>query len=62
MAVLVDKQTRVLTQGLGATGQLHTRLCREYGSQMVAGVAPRPWVRTRVCLSTRTAMSATPPL
>jgi succinyl-CoA synthetase alpha subunit len=40
MAVLVDKQTRVLTQGLGATGQLHTRLCREYGSQMVAGVAP----------------------
>ena len=40
MAVLVDKNTRVLTQGLGATGQLHTRLCREYGSQMVAGVAP----------------------
>jgi succinyl-CoA synthetase alpha subunit len=31
----------VLTQGItGATGQLHTRLCREYGSQMVAGVTP----------------------
>jgi succinyl-CoA synthetase alpha subunit len=40
MAVLVSKDTRVLTQGLGATGQLHTRLCKEYGSQMVAGVAP----------------------
>jgi succinyl-CoA synthetase alpha subunit len=25
---------------MGATAQLHTRLCREYGSQMVAGVAP----------------------
>jgi succinyl-CoA synthetase alpha subunit len=40
MAVLVDKNTKVVTQGLGATGQLHTRLCKEYGSQMVAGVAP----------------------
>ncbi len=41
MSVLVDKDTRVLTQGItGATGQLHTRLCREYGSQMVAGVTP----------------------
>jgi succinyl-CoA synthetase alpha subunit len=41
MSVLVDKETRVLTQGItGATGQLHTRLCREYGTQMVAGVTP----------------------
>jgi succinyl-CoA synthetase alpha subunit len=40
MSVLVDTNTRVVTQGLGATGQLHTRLCKEYGSQMVAGVAP----------------------
>jgi succinyl-CoA synthetase alpha subunit len=41
MSVLVDKSTRVLTQGItGATGQLHTRLCREYGTQMVAGVTP----------------------
>jgi succinyl-CoA synthetase alpha subunit len=41
MSVLVGKETRVLTQGItGATGQLHTRLCREYGSQMVAGVTP----------------------
>jgi succinyl-CoA synthetase alpha subunit len=41
MSVLVSGDTRVLTQGItGATGQLHTRLCREYGSQMVAGVTP----------------------
>ena len=41
MSVLVGKKTRVLTQGItGATGQLHTRLCREYGTQMVAGVTP----------------------
>jgi succinyl-CoA synthetase alpha subunit len=41
VSVLVDRNTRVLTQGItGATGQLHTRLCREYGSQMVAGVTP----------------------
>jgi succinyl-CoA synthetase alpha subunit len=40
MSVLVDNNTKVLTQGLGATGQLHTRLCKEYGTQMVAGVAP----------------------
>src|SRR5436190_17043877 len=40
VSVLVDKNTKVVTQGLGATGQLHTRLCKEYGTQMVAGVAP----------------------
>jgi succinyl-CoA synthetase alpha subunit len=41
MSVLVDKNTKVLTQGItGATGQLHTRLCKEYGTQMVAGVTP----------------------
>ena len=41
MAVLVDKTTRVLTQGItGATGQFHTRACKEYGTQMVAGVTP----------------------
>jgi len=41
MSVLVDKNTRVVTQGItGATGQLHTRLCKEYGTKMVAGVTP----------------------
>ena len=41
MSVLVSKATRVVTQGItGAVGQLHTRACREYGTQMVAGVTP----------------------
>src|SRR5271170_448408 len=41
MSILVDKNSRVLTQGItGATGQLHTRACRDYGTQMVAGVVP----------------------
>ena len=41
MSVLVNKDTRVVTQGItGATGQLHTRACRDYGTQMVAGVTP----------------------
>ena len=41
MAILVNRQTRVLTQGItGATGQFHTKACKEYGTQMVAGVTP----------------------
>jgi succinyl-CoA synthetase alpha subunit len=41
MSVLVNKTTRVVTQGItGATGQLHTKACKEYGTQMVAGVTP----------------------
>jgi succinyl-CoA synthetase alpha subunit len=41
MAILVNKNTRVLTQGItGSTGQFHTRACKEYGTQMVAGVTP----------------------
>ncbi len=41
MSILVDKNTKVLTQGItGSTGQFHTRACREYGTQMVAGVTP----------------------
>src|SRR5678816_1935710 len=41
MSILVNKVTRVLTQGItGATGQFHTRACKEYGTQMVGGVTP----------------------
>ncbi|MGE0680073.1 MAG: succinate--CoA ligase subunit alpha [Candidatus Binatia bacterium] len=41
MSILVNKNTKVVTQGItGATGQLHTRACKEYGTQMVAGVTP----------------------
>jgi succinyl-CoA synthetase alpha subunit len=41
MSILVNKNTRVLTQGItGATGQFHTKACKEYRTQMVAGVTP----------------------
>jgi succinyl-CoA synthetase alpha subunit len=41
VSILVNKATTVVTQGItGATGQFHTRACREYGTQMVAGVTP----------------------
>jgi succinyl-CoA synthetase alpha subunit len=41
MSILVDKNTRVVTQGItGTTGQFHTKACKDYGTQMVAGVTP----------------------
>jgi succinyl-CoA synthetase alpha subunit len=41
VAILVDQNTRVLTQGItGVTGRFHTTACKEYGTQMVAGVTP----------------------
>ena len=41
MSILVNRRTRVVTQGItGSTGQFHTRACKEYGTQMVAGVTP----------------------
>lgn len=37
----VSKQTRVLVQGIsGRAGRLHSRLMKEYGTNIVAGVAP----------------------
>jgi succinyl-CoA synthetase alpha subunit len=40
MSILVDKSTRVLTQGLGKAGSFHAEQCLTYGTQMVGGVAP----------------------
>jgi len=41
MSILVDKNTRVIVQGItGATGQFHAKACREYGTQVVGGVTP----------------------
>ncbi len=38
---LVGKQTRAIVQGItGNQGSFHTRLMREYGTQIVAGVTP----------------------
>jgi len=40
MSVLVDKNTRVLVQGLGKTGEFHTDKAIAYGTEMVAAVHP----------------------
>lgn len=45
MAILIDRHTRVMTQGItGKTGQFHTRMCRDYANGkncFVAGVNPK---------------------
>jgi len=45
MSILIDKNTRVITQGVtGKTGQFHTRMCRDYANGkncFVAGVNPK---------------------
>ena len=41
MSVLVDKNTRLLVQGItGSAGAFHARQCIEYGTNVVAGVTP----------------------
>ncbi len=41
MPVLIDKNTKVLCQGItGSFGALHTKGCHEYGRNMVGGVTP----------------------
>ncbi|EJL28577.1 succinate--CoA ligase subunit alpha [Novosphingobium sp. AP12] len=41
MSILIDKNTKVITQGMtGATGTFHTEQALAYGTQMVAGVTP----------------------
>jgi len=40
MSILLDKNSRVVTQGMGKTGLFHLKGCREYGTKMVAGVRP----------------------
>src|SRR5215467_13261561 len=45
MSILVDRHTKVITQGItGKTGQFHTRMCRDYANGkdcFVAGVNPK---------------------
>lgn len=41
MAILVDRNTRLLVQGItGREGEFHARQMLEYGTQVVAGVTP----------------------
>jgi len=45
MSILINKNTKVITQGItGKTGQFHTRMCRDYANGkncFVAGVNPK---------------------
>ncbi len=40
MSVLVDRNTRVIVQGMGNTGRFHTDKAIAYGTQMVGAVHP----------------------
>ena len=41
MSILVNRDTRVICQGItGKVGEFHTRGCLEYGTRMVGGVTP----------------------
>jgi len=41
MSILIDKNTKVICQGItGKSGSFHTKGCKEYGTQMVGGVTP----------------------
>jgi len=41
MSILIDKNTKVITQGItGATGLFHAKGALDYGTQMVGGVTP----------------------
>jgi succinyl-CoA synthetase alpha subunit len=41
VAILINKKTRVITQGItGQAGRFHTEQCLAYGSQFVGGVTP----------------------
>ncbi len=41
MSILINKETRVICQGItGKAGAFHTKGCKEYGTKMVGGVTP----------------------
>jgi succinyl-CoA synthetase alpha subunit len=41
MAILINKDSKVLVQGItGRSGLFHTQQCRDYGTHIVAGVTP----------------------
>jgi len=41
MSILLDKSSRIVVQGItGRSGLFHTQQCRDYGTNIVAGVTP----------------------
>jgi succinyl-CoA synthetase alpha subunit len=62
MSILVDKNTKVICQGItGKTGTFHTEQALAYGTKMVGGVTPRQgrhWTGTSACRSSTPSPSA----
>jgi succinyl-CoA synthetase alpha subunit len=51
MSILVDRNTKVITQGMtGETGTFHTQQALDYGTQMVGGVTPGKGGQTHIGL------------
>ncbi|MGZ8350820.1 MAG: succinate--CoA ligase subunit alpha, partial [Allosphingosinicella sp.] len=51
MSILVNANTRVITQGMtGETGTFHTEQALAYGTQMVGGVTPGKGGQTHIGL------------
>ncbi len=65
MSILVDKNTRLVVQGItGREGEFHTRQMLEYGTNVVAGVTPGKgggWVAGVPVFDTVQRGRATPP-
>ena len=50
MSIFVDKNTKVITQGItGKSGEFHTRLSQEYAPRFVGGVTPGKGGTKAVC-------------
>ncbi|HTB22050.1 MAG TPA: succinate--CoA ligase subunit alpha [bacterium] len=41
MSIIVNKNTKVLCQGVGKAGSFHLKGCKDYGTKMVGGVQPK---------------------
>ena len=41
MSIIINKNTKVLFQGIGKAGSFHLKGCKDYGSNVVAGVQPK---------------------
>src|SRR6187551_3337007 len=41
MSIIINKNTKVLFQGIGKAGSFHLKGCKDYGTKVVAGVQPK---------------------